>query len=162
MWSGGDNLSEEIRAAFRDRFSPPLVGTYGLTEAPTVVAIEGRGEPHQTGCSGRVLPHLDVREDSAVFVTDRKKLVLVRGRANVYPAEVERVTTNPFGMIFLGLGLAEFAGDDHALDLVGALEDLRHLGLAHVALDGEVAGVARAAEHLHGVGGHPHRHVGGD
>jgi long-chain acyl-CoA synthetase len=142
VWSGGDNLSEEIRAAFRDRFSPRLVGTYGLTEAPTVVAIEDRGEPHRTGCSGRVLPHLDVREDGgelcvggrsdgpwaglytpmigywdnpeataatlrdgvlrtgdlgrvseagAVFVTDRKKLVIVRGGANVYPAEVERV-----------------------------------------------------------------------
>jgi hypothetical protein len=30
------------------------------------------------------------------------------------------------------------AGDDQALDLVGALEDLGDLGLAHVALDREV------------------------
>lgn len=58
VWSGGDNLSEEIRSAFRARFSRPLVGTYGLTEAPTVVAIEDRGEPHRPGCSGRLLPHL--------------------------------------------------------------------------------------------------------
>ena len=53
VWSGGDNLSEEIRAAFGQRFSPPLVGTYGLTEAPTVVAIEDRAGPHRPGCSGR-------------------------------------------------------------------------------------------------------------
>ena len=59
-------------------------------------------------------------------------------------------------------GLGEGAADHHPLDLVGALEDLHHLGLAHVALDREVAGVAVAAEHLHGVGGHLHRVVGGD
>jgi acyl-CoA synthetase (AMP-forming)/AMP-acid ligase II len=143
VWSGGDSLSEEIRAAFCQRFSPPLAGTYGLTEAPTVVAIEDRGAPHRPGCSGRVLPHLSVREDpdgelcvggrsegpwaglytpmleyldnpeataqalrdgvlrtgdvgrvserGEVFVTDRRKLVIVRGGANVYPAEVERI-----------------------------------------------------------------------
>lgn len=142
VWSGGDNLSEEIRAAFGQRFSPPLAGTYGLTEAPTVVAIEDRGEPHRPGCSGRVLPHLHVHQDSngelcvggavdgpwarlytpmlgywnapeattqtlsdgvlrtgdagrvtedgQLYVTDRMKLVIVRGGANVYPAEVER------------------------------------------------------------------------
>src|SRR5699024_212012 len=50
---------------------------------------------------------------------------------------------------------------DHALDLVGALVDLGDLGVAHHALDGEVAGVARAAEELHGVGGDLHGHVGG-
>ena len=52
--------------------------------------------------------------------------------------------------------------DDEPLNLVGALEDLRDLGLAHVALDAVVAGVADAAEHLNGVGGHLHRGVGGD
>ncbi len=52
--------------------------------------------------------------------------------------------------------------DHHPLDLVGALEDLHHLGLAHVALDREVAGVAVAAEDLDGVGGDLHGVVGGD
>lgn len=65
VWSGGDNLSEQIRAAFDRKFSLPLVGTYGLTEAPSVVAIEGHGEPHRAGCSGQVLLHLDVREDAS-------------------------------------------------------------------------------------------------
>src|SRR5207302_494061 len=46
----------------------------------------------------------------------------------------------------------EVPSDDHALDLVGALEDLHDLHLAHVALDREVGGVAVAAEHLYGVG----------
>src|SRR5580704_16662014 len=59
------------------------------------------------------------------------------------------------------LALGEVAADDEALDLVGALEDLHDLGLAHVPLDGEVRGVTRAAEHLDRVGGHPHRVVCG-
>ena len=151
VWSGGDNLSEEIRSAFGARFSPPLAGTYGLTEAPTVVAIEDRGAPHSPGCSGQVLPHLRVLEDAdgelcvrgaadgpwgglytsmlgywnapeataqtlrggvlrtgdvgrvtsdgAVYVTDRKKLVIVRGGANVYPAEVERAIASYPGVL---------------------------------------------------------------
>ena len=152
VWAGGDNLSEEIRAAFGHRFAPPLTGTYGLTEAPTVVAIEDRHAPHVPGGSGQVLPHLrvftspagdgaaaeglgelcvtgrddgpwagvyrpmlgywddpqataralaggvlatgdlgTVSDDGQVSVRDRSKLVIVRGGANVYPAEVERV-----------------------------------------------------------------------
>ena len=55
----------------------------------------------------------------------------------------------------------QVAADDHPLDLVGALEDLGDLGVAEQPLDGVVTGVAVAAEHLHGVGGHPHRGVGG-
>src|SRR4051812_6372530 len=58
--------------------------------------------------------------------------------------------------------VVEGAGDHHPLDLVGALEDLHHLGLAHVALDREVAGVAVAAEDLDRVGGDLHGVVGGD
>src|SRR6476661_3522495 len=58
--------------------------------------------------------------------------------------------------------LEELAADDEPLDLVGALEDLGHLGLAHVALQREVLGVARATEHLHRVGGDAHGVVGAD
>src|SRR5689334_24704052 len=54
----------------------------------------------------------------------------------------------------------ERATDHHPLDLVGALEDLHDLGLAHVALDREVAGVAVAAVDLHGVRGDLHGVVG--
>ena len=55
----------------------------------------------------------------------------------------------------------QVAPDHHPLDLVGALEDLGHLGVAEEPLDGVLARVAVAAEHLHGVGRHPHRGVGG-
>src|SRR3954469_13586083 len=51
------------------------------------------------------------------------------------------------------------AGDDHALDLVGALVDLRDLGVAHHPLDRVVVDVPVAAEDLHGVDGHRHRRV---
>ena len=48
------------------------------------------------------------------------------------------------------------------LHLVGALVDLGDLGVAHHPLDGVVAGVAVAAEHLDGVRGDLHRDVGGE
>src|SRR4029453_1041906 len=43
--------------------------------------------------------------------------------------------------------------DDQPLNLVGALEDLGDLGLAHVALDAVVARVADAPDTLHRAGG---------
>lgn len=155
-WCGGAALPEDLRQAFEDVHHVPVRATYGLSEAPTVVAIDpvdGAGRP---AAAGRVLPHLDVAaydaggrrlppgatgelclapattgqwagawapalgqwRDGAVApfedlpvpavpyptgdigtvsadgwltVTDRKKLIIVRGGANVYPAEVERV-----------------------------------------------------------------------
>ena len=56
----------------------------------------------------------------------------------------------------------QVTGDDHPLDLVGALEDLHDLGLPHVALHREVAGVARPAEDLHRIGRDLHGIVRGD
>jgi long-chain acyl-CoA synthetase len=152
LWSGGSDCPDELRQAVRDVHGLAIHSTYGLTEAPTVVAIDpvdGRTRPR---ASGVVLPHLDVAAydddgvrqpggaigefrvaaasagdwadqwraplgewragevvpheppgavvtgdigtvDAGGWVTvlDRKKLVIVRGGANVYPAEVERV-----------------------------------------------------------------------
>src|SRR5919106_1080298 len=50
----------------------------------------------------------------------------------------------------------QLLGDDEPLDLAGALVDLHDLGVTHEALDRELARVAVAAEHLHGVGGDLH------
>lgn len=149
VWTGGADCPEAIRAAFADRFGLPVLATYGLSEAPTVVAIDDRtGAGHVAGGSGRPLPHLDVRivgedgsslpagevgeicvapaddryrpmlgywgrpeasaealadgvlhtgdvgtvdADGVLHVRDRKSLLIIRGGANVYPAEVERV-----------------------------------------------------------------------
>lgn len=170
VWSGGDNLSEDIRAAVARKFGRRIIGTYGLTEAPTVVAIEDPGAEHVPGGSGTVLPHLEVftrtiadgavpsravrdgavptdhgelcvtaawtggyaglytpmlgywqdppatakaLRDGAlhtgdlghvdvtgqVFIRDRRSLVIVRGGANVYPAEVERVIGSCAGVV---------------------------------------------------------------
>jgi acyl-CoA synthetase (AMP-forming)/AMP-acid ligase II len=152
-WCGGAGTPEELRRAFEDAHRVPVRATYGLSEAPTVVAIDPAGSPARPGVSGQVLPHLDVAaygtdgrrlapgeqgelrlapaatgqwagawtpalgewRDGAVTpaingsvpfptgdigtvsadgwltITDRKKLIIVRGGANVYPAEVERV-----------------------------------------------------------------------
>ena len=142
VWCGGAGTPEELRRAFEDVHHVPVRATYGLSEAPTVVAIDPVAAPARPGVSGRVLPHLDVAAyspegrrlppgqqgelrlaaatagpwagawapplsestlpfptgdigavspDGWLTVTDRKKLIIVRGGANVYPAEVERV-----------------------------------------------------------------------
>jgi long-chain acyl-CoA synthetase len=168
VWSGGADCPETIRNAFESKFGVEIRGTYGLTEAPTVVTIEVPGAPHIAGSSGLPLPHLEVTirdtdgqalppgevgeicvgvRDSAeiggrlmadwggqdggalplyrqmlgywkkpdesgavlrggvlhtgdvgaldpagnLIVSDRLNLVLNRGGANVYPAEIERV-----------------------------------------------------------------------
>jgi len=148
-WSGGADLPGALRRRFAEKFGVPVVGTYGLSEAPTIVSIDPTDGSHVDGASGRVLPHLDVitvaeelcvqarndgpfanlyrpplgywkrPEDSAdafadgllhtgdvgfvdddgwLHVRDRKKLVIVRGGANVYPAEVERVLQSVVGV----------------------------------------------------------------
>lgn len=153
VWSGGSDLPEALRQRFAERFGRPIIGTYGLSEAPTVVSIDPPDGSHVAGASGKVLPHLDVQvlddrgervadgevgelclapvedgpyagayipllgywnrpeatdavtaggvvhtgdvgmvdADGWLHVRDRKNLVILRGGANVYPAEVERV-----------------------------------------------------------------------
>jgi long-chain acyl-CoA synthetase len=59
-WCGGAGCPDELRRSFEQAHPVPVRATYGLTEAPTVVAIDpvdGRTRP---GASGLVLPHLDV------------------------------------------------------------------------------------------------------
>lgn len=60
LWSGGDNLGESLRAGFSRKFQTPIHATYGLTEAPAIVAIEEIGGEHIPGASGKTLPHLHV------------------------------------------------------------------------------------------------------
>ena len=168
VWTGGADCPEPIRQAFAEKFGVPVLTTYGLSEAPTVVAIDDRPanrsgpSDHRPGASGRPLPHLRVRivgpdgsdqptgetgqvcisaatatdgggddgadgrngryrpmlgyweraeataealvdgelktgdvgfldEDGFLHLRDRLSLVIIRGGANVYPAEVERV-----------------------------------------------------------------------
>jgi acyl-CoA synthetase (AMP-forming)/AMP-acid ligase II len=150
VWTGGADCPEVIRTAFHAKFGLPVLATYGLSEAPTVVSIDARDGAHVTGASGTPLPHLSVRiagddgqalppgetgeicigpardddryrlmlgywdrpesseaalaggelhtgdvgfldDDGFLHLRDRKSLVIIRGGANVYPAEVERV-----------------------------------------------------------------------
>jgi len=156
VWTGGADCPEAIRDAFEQKFGLPVVATYGLSEAPTVVTIDPRGGAHVPGSSGRPLPHLAVRiagddgaslpagdtgevcvasaddryrlmlgywgrpdvsaealaggelhtgdvgflaADGYLHVRDRKHLVIIRGGANVYPAEVERVLATAPGVV---------------------------------------------------------------
>ncbi|MEV0362699.1 class I adenylate-forming enzyme family protein [Nocardia fusca] len=151
VWSGGSDTPDTLRAAFAQAHGPVPRVTYGLTEAPTVVAIDPPGAQWRPRASGRVLPHYDVAAyddegnrlppgelgelrlagrmdgpwaglwrpmlgywsggevqpapdgpiatgdigtvdvDGWLTVLDRKKMVILRGGANIYPLEVERV-----------------------------------------------------------------------
>ena len=160
VWSGGADCPEPLRARFTAKFGTTVSGTYGLSEAPTVVTIDDRTGEHRPGASGRRLPHLALhilgddgeplaageageicvgpvedgpwagryrtmlgylnRPDATaatlaggllhtgdighldpegfLYVRDRKNLVIIRGGANVYPAEVERVLGEATGV----------------------------------------------------------------
>jgi long-chain acyl-CoA synthetase len=60
IWSGGADCPEVLRDAFEQKFGLRVHATYGLTEAPTLVAIEEIGSAHIPGASGAALPHLSV------------------------------------------------------------------------------------------------------
>lgn len=159
VWTGGTYLPEPIRHLFEERFGCRVSATYGLTEVPTIVTIEGMADDRAPGSSGSPLPHLllEIRDDDRVvpigeageitvraretgphagryrpmlgylghpeataqavrdgvlytgdigyldekgrlFVRDRRNAVILRGGANVYPAEVERVLLDAPGV----------------------------------------------------------------
>jgi acyl-CoA synthetase (AMP-forming)/AMP-acid ligase II len=153
--SGGANVPDELRRLYTERFGQPLLGGYGLTEAPSAVSGStvdfqllpgscGRAWAHLTIAvldpEGRVLPAGETGEiciraadegpwagvytpmlgywgrpeetaealrggwlhtgdvgyinaEGDIFLRDRLKEMIIRGGANIYPAEVERVLT---------------------------------------------------------------------
>jgi acyl-CoA synthetase (AMP-forming)/AMP-acid ligase II len=173
VWTGGGDCPEALRERFAAKFGPPVLATYGLSEAPSMVTIDDRAGGHRPGASGRPLPHLEVtvrdagghplaagetgevcvgptatgpwageyrpmlgylgRPDATaealaggvlhtgdigfvdeaghLHVRDRKSLVVIRGGANVYPAEVERVLGQAPGVA----GCAVFGVPDERL-----------------------------------------------
>jgi long-chain acyl-CoA synthetase len=200
LWSGGGDCPDELRQVVHDAHGLSIHSTYGLTEAPTVVAIDPIGGETRPRASGIVLPHLDVaayddlgtrlppgttcefrlaaatrgewagqwrpplgewraghvvaHEPPDVVVTgdigmvdpdgwltvhDRKKLMIIRGGANVYPAEVERVVRlHPAVTAVAVFGVP----DDRLGERVAALvvtrdqldaEELKALCLRHLA-----------------------------
>jgi len=181
-WCGGSACPEPLREAFTRAHGVRAVAAYGLTEAPTVLAIDPADGRSRPGSAGLVLPHVDVAayddegnrlpagtagelrvgpagtgrwagawtpalgewrdgalvpaadragpvllatgdigsvdEDGWLRVVDRKKLVIVRGGANVYPAEVEEVIRLHQGV----MAVAVFGvPDDRLGEKVGAL-----------------------------------------
>jgi long-chain acyl-CoA synthetase len=58
VWCGGAGCRDDLRAAFSAKFGHPVRATYGLTEAPTIVAMDPVGDAWRPGASGQALPHL--------------------------------------------------------------------------------------------------------
>jgi acyl-CoA synthetase (AMP-forming)/AMP-acid ligase II len=61
VWNGGGDCPEPVRTAFEEKFGKPVLMTYGLSEAPTVVTIDDPDGTHAVGGSGRPLPHLGIQ-----------------------------------------------------------------------------------------------------
>jgi long-chain acyl-CoA synthetase len=83
--TGGAELPEEVRHAFTERFGHAIAATYGLTELPTIVALERRGTPHIARSSGEVLPYLDVHiigEDGCELPPGETGEICVRAAQN--------------------------------------------------------------------------------
>jgi len=73
------------------------------------------------------------------------------------PWIIDKVTaTAPLTVTLGTLNPDQLAADEHAADLVGAGADVEQLGVAVVALDRPVLGVAGAAEGLHRLVGDLH------
>lgn len=191
VWTGGGDCPEAIRSMFETKFGLPVLATYGLSEAPTVVSIDPIGGPHVAGSSGQPLPHLAVRVvgddgatlpagetgeicvapaddryrlmlgywqrpdataetlaggelhtgdvgfvdvDGTLHLRDRKSLVIIRGGANVYPAEVERVLMEVSGVV--------------ACAVVGVTDERLGERVVAIVEVGESFGEAAALDHL--------------
>jgi acyl-CoA synthetase (AMP-forming)/AMP-acid ligase II len=189
VWTGGADCPEAIRATFHAKFGLPVLATYGLSEAPTVVSIDARDGSHVAGASGRPLPHLSVRiagddgttlstgetgeiciapaddryrlmlgywdrpeataaalaggelhtgdvgfldADGYLHLRDRKSLVIIRGGANVYPAEVERVLLEAPGVVASAvLGIPDERLGERVVAVVEAPELDEHAVRSH-------------------------------
>lgn len=59
LGSGGAPLPHVVREQFHRRYNYHIMTSYGLTEAPTVVA-QPQGDVAPEGASGRTLPHLEI------------------------------------------------------------------------------------------------------
>lgn len=57
---GGAPLPQVIRERFRKRYGYDIGTSYGLTEAPTVVALSTDGKAPPVGASGIALPHFEL------------------------------------------------------------------------------------------------------
>jgi long-chain acyl-CoA synthetase len=63
---GGSGCPQSLVDEFESKFGNRLIRSYGLSEAPTIVAVEDRDVRRVAGSSGRVLPHLHIQiRDSA-------------------------------------------------------------------------------------------------
>ena len=83
-WCGGAACPDGLRQAFYDVHRVPVRATYGLTEAPTVVAIDPVDGATRAGAAGQVLPQLDV---AAYDEDGRRRPAGSAGELRIGPAD---------------------------------------------------------------------------
>ena len=149
VWVGGADCPDRLRLDFESRFGKRVCRTYGLTEAPALVAVDDPAGDAPEGTSGRPLDHVEIdtaggdivlrpnpsgpfagryrpalgywgqpaasagvidgrdlrtgdlgvlEPSGHLRVLGRRSTVIIRGGANVYPAEVERVLVEAPGV----------------------------------------------------------------
>jgi acyl-CoA synthetase (AMP-forming)/AMP-acid ligase II len=80
---------------------PVVEGEWGNSYTP-MLGYWGESTPRDDGSADdRVLRTGDlgsVDEEGRLFVTDRKKLLIIRGGSNIYPAEVEKILSEAPGV----------------------------------------------------------------
>ena len=192
--TGGAGCPDELKAAYRRKFGVDVARTYGLTEVPTVAAVEDWDRPAPPGSSGRILPYLRAEvvdgqgrplplgeageiwlsaategswagyytpmigewtgaglsradggplrtgdiglldADGTVTVVDRKRSLIVRGGANVSPAEVEKtLQTHPGVRESAVFGLPDERLGERVVALVAADEGVSAAALTTYA-----------------------------
>ncbi|MBO0731964.1 MAG: AMP-binding protein, partial [Acidimicrobiaceae bacterium] len=150
VWSGGGDTPDTLVERFEARFGVRVSRSYGLTEAPALVAIDDLQGERPSGTSGLPLDHVavsapdgelvlqardrgpwagryrpmlgywrnpeataavlegttlrtgdlaEVGRDGRVKILGRRSQLIIRGGANVYPAEVERVLSTAPGVL---------------------------------------------------------------
>ena len=90
--SGGASLPNEVRVEFERLYGCGVKEGYGLSETSPTATGYRQEEPYRPGSVGRSIAEVRVcimDEDGFVFITDRKKDLIIKGGENISPREIE-------------------------------------------------------------------------
>src|SRR6266542_2919960 len=92
--SGGAALPAEVMRGFEERFGVPILEGYGLSETSPVATFNRVSRPRRPGSVGLPAWGIEVmivRDDGSEAEVGEPGEIMIRGRFNVYPRELEEV-----------------------------------------------------------------------